>query len=177
MLPPVIAQSRVETKSDDDAANRVLAVAKQSVGKRMWLGYGLPSGKLGCAAALCNVLSQAGLPYAKSAAVVTVRNQLLAGPAKVEEIAIKNSSEYGVDQSKLAHVARPGDLIMGYMNSPSKSNLGADAHCGVLAGNGEVYANDWLDGIWKRDVVDRFFAWYPHVFVMKIRSPVKSHLH
>ena len=174
-LPPADAQSTVDAKTPDDPAALVLAVANQSVGRQMWLGYGLPSGKLGCAAALCNVLKQAGFPYAKSAAVATVRSQLLSGPARTKEISIKSSGEYGIDRLKLAQVAKPGDLIMGYMKSPDHSNLGSDAHCGVVAGNGEVYANDWLDGVWKRDVVDRFFAWYHYVYIMKILSPVRGH--
>lgn len=151
-------------KITDDS---VLGVAQAALGKEMWFGYGLHTGKSGCAAALSNVLRQAGLPYKGSALVVLVRRQLLAGPVLVSEIAVKHSPEYGVDQAKLNQVAKPGDLIFGYMQPPEKSNTGGDAHCGVFAGAGEVYANDWTDGIWKRDVVDRFFAWYKYVYVVR----------
>jgi len=103
--------------------------------------------------------------------VISVRRQLLAGPISVSEIAVKNSPEYGVDQVKLNQVAKPGDLIFGYTQPPEKTNMGPDAHCGVFAGAGQVYANDWTDGIWKRDVVDRFFAWYKYVYVVRFLNP------
>jgi hypothetical protein len=149
---------------------RVLGVAQAAQGKKMWFGYGLHTGKSGCAAALSNVLKQAGLPYKGSAMVILVRRELLSGPLSVTEIAVKNSTDYGVDQAKLKQVAKPGDLIFGYMQPPQKPNLGSAAHCGIFAGDGEVYANDWTDGIWKRDVVDRFFAWYKYVYVVRFAS-------
>lgn len=155
-------------------ATRVLASAQACVGKKMWFGYGLNSGTLGCAAALSNILNQSGFPSTKSAAVVVLRNKLLSSPIKAKELVIKNTPQYGVDPRVLDTVASPGDLIMGYKQPPTKPNLGGDAHCGVVAGNGEVYANDWNDGIWKRAQVDRFFAWYPYVYVMKLPPSYSS---
>ena len=150
--------------------SKILSAADSAVGKKMWSGFGLSSGKLGCAAALSNVLKNAGYPAAKSAAVVIVRNQLLKSRLRVKETAVKHSKEIGVDLKRLKEVSRPGDLIFGYMALPDKPNLGPDAHCGVVAKNGEVYANDWNDGIWKRVAADTFFAYYPHIYVMRIRE-------
>jgi len=150
---------------------RLLSVANQSIGKKMWYGYGLPSGKLGCAAALSNVLKKAGYSYRGATAVVALRRQLRGGPLEVRELAVKHSNDYGVDRAKLSELAVPGDMIFGYMHSPDRPNSGNDAHCGIVAGSGEVYANDWLDGVWKRDVVDRFFAWYPYIYVIRILGP------
>lgn len=153
------------------AANqKILSSAEESVGKKMWLGYGLANGKLGCAAALSNVLKKAGYPQAKSAAVVVVRKQLLSSTLNAKETAVKNSKEYGVDVKKLRELSQPGDLIFGYTTTPDKPNAGPNAHCGVVAENGEVFANDWNDGIWKRAVADKFFAWYPYIYVMRIGS-------
>lgn len=42
----------------------------------MWKGYGLSSGKLGCAAAVSNVLNAAGYKQAKSAGVRVLYTQL-----------------------------------------------------------------------------------------------------
>lgn len=147
---------------------KILAAAEQSVGKKMWYGFGLSSGKLGCAAALSNVLSKSGINVARSAAVVVVRRQLLKSSLKVKETRIKNSKGYGVDVKKLQSASQPGDLIFGYMSSPERPNIGPDAHCGVVAAQGEVFANDWNDGIWKRVEADKFFAWYPYLYVMQV---------
>lgn len=157
------------------AANqKILLSANESVGKKMWLGYGLPSGQLGCAAALSNVLKKAGFPQAKSAAVVFVRRQLLNSSLNAKETAIKHSKESGVDLKKLREISQSGDLIFGYMTTPDKPNMGPDAHCGVVAENGEVFANDWNDGIWKRVEADRFFGFYPHIYVMRIGNKAGS---
>ncbi len=157
------------------ASQKILLSAKESVGKKMWLGYGLPSGTLGCAASLSNVLKKAGYPMAKSAVVVVVRRQLLSSKLNAKETAIKHSKDSGVDLKKLRDASQPGDLIFGYMTTPDKPNMGPDAHCGVVAENGEVFANDWNDGIWKRAEADRFFGFYPHIYVMRIGSKAGSH--
>jgi hypothetical protein len=54
-------------------ASEIFASANQSVGKKMWFGYGLPNGTLGCAAALCNVLKQGGVNSAHSVYVRVLR--------------------------------------------------------------------------------------------------------
>ena len=148
--------------------SKILAAASSAVGKKMWFGYGLPNGKLGCAAALSNVLRSAGYPVAKSAAVVVVRGQLLKSSLNVKEIAVKHSKAQGIDPLTLKELSQPGDLIFGYMTLPTNPNYGPNAHCGVVSDNGEVYANDWNDGIWKRAEADTFFGFYPHVYVMRV---------
>lgn len=175
-VSPALSQngfvSRAESEVGDNkrsANQKILLSANESIGKKMWFGFGLPNGKLGCAAALSNVLKKAGYPMVKSAAVVIVRRQLLNNATLgAKETAVKHSKDYGVDLKKLLEVSQPGDLIFGYMTTPDKPNMGPDAHCGVVAENGEVFANDWNDGIWKRAEAERFFGFYPHIYVMRI---------
>lgn len=172
----VFAQSGTESRivteiaaNSKSANQKILSSATESVGKKMWIGFGLPDGRLGCAAALSNVLKKAGYPVAKSAVVVVVRRQLLSSASlNAKETGFKHSKDNGVDLKKLREVSQPGDLIFGYMTTPDKPNMGPDAHCGVVAENGEVFANDWNDGIWKRAEADRFFGFYPHIYVMRI---------
>jgi hypothetical protein len=57
---------------------RIVAEARSCVGKKMWTGYGLSTGYLGCAAAISNVLKKAGCTAGHSAAVTQLRNQLIA---------------------------------------------------------------------------------------------------
>ncbi|MBC7998739.1 MAG: hypothetical protein IAF58_12395 [Leptolyngbya sp.] len=168
---PVSVLSQTNTPSPvPDLRSRILETAEASVGSKMWTGYGLANGKLGCAAALSNVLKKSGCNYAHSAAVVVIRKQLLNSPLNLQEISIKKSEAYGVDQNLLRKIASPGDLIFGYKTTPDKPNTGGDAHCGVVAANSNVYGNDWGDGVWKRVEVDRYFAWYPFVYVIKTNS-------
>ncbi|PZM85853.1 MAG: hypothetical protein DKT66_00160 [Candidatus Melainabacteria bacterium] len=168
-----VATGDATRTSDDNAAvsvgnKKILSAANAAVGKKMWLGFGLPNGKLGCAAALSNILKNAGYPVAKSAAVVVVRRQLLKSNLKVSEVALKHSKELGVDARIFDGVSKPGDLIFGYMSLPDKPNMGPDAHCGVVGENGYVFVNDWNDGIWKRAKPDQFFGFYPHIYVIRI---------
>lgn len=160
-------------KSDERTSlqQTIFATANESVGKKMWYGFGLPSGKLGCAAALSNVLNKSGVAVAHSAAVVILRRQLLKSTFDVRETPVKSSKGYGVDIGRLKAASQPGDLIFGYTSTPDKPNLGPDAHCGVVAEDGEVFANDWNDGIWKRVEADAFFAWYPYIYVMRVCKP------
>jgi len=162
--------SVLQTKSVT-ANEKILAVAGKSTGKKMWSGFGLSSGQFGCAAALSNILRQSGITVAHSAAVVVVRRQLLNSSLKVKETVVKRSKDQGVDIKKLQEVSEPGDLIFGYMSSPDKPNLGPDAHCGVIAERGEVFANDWNDGIWKRAETDKFFGFYPYIYVIHVGKP------
>lgn len=144
----------------------ILRTATDSCGKKMWSGFGLSKGTLGCAAALSNVLNKAGLKCKGSAVVVVLRKQILAHPG-TKEILIKNSSTYGVDKSIMALKSEPGDLIFGYMLPVSQPNLGGNAHCGVVADKGTVMGNDWTDGVWKQVDVDQYFSSYKYVYLIK----------
>ena len=114
------------------------------------------------------MLGKSGITVARSAAVVIVRRQLRKSTFDVRETLVKSSKGYGVDIGRLKAASQPGDLIFGYTTTPDKPNLGPDAHCGVVAGDGEVFANDWNDGIWKRVEAHTFFAWYPYIYVMRV---------
>lgn len=144
----------------------ILRTAAHSCGKKMWSGFGLSKGTLGCAAALSNVLNKAGLKCKGSAVVVVLRKQILTHPG-TKEILIKNSSAYGVDKNILARKSEPGDLIFGYMLPVSQPNLGGNAHCGVVSDKGTVMGNDWNDGIWKQVDVDQYFSFYRYVYLIK----------
>jgi len=146
----------------------LLHTATACCGKKMWSGFGLATGKLGCAAALSNVINKAGLKCKGSAVVVTLRQQILNHPG-TKEILIKNSADYGVDKALLDTKSAPGDLIFGYMKPVSQPNLGGNAHCAVVAGQGQVMGNDWNDGIWKKVDVDQYFSFYRYVYIIKTK--------
>lgn len=160
-MPPASQGAHLTT------SKRILKAADSSVGKKMWFGYGLPSGTLGCAAALCNVLKAAGITHAKSATVVVVRRQLLSANKQAQEIVIK-SSKGDIDDRQLAEMAKPGDILMAYMAPPPSLNGGPNAHCGIIGEGGTVYTNDWNDGIWKHSDIHRYFDFYPHIRVIRL---------
>ncbi len=132
----------------------------------MWTGFGLPNGKLGCAAALSNILNRAGLKCKGSAVVVVLRKQILAHNG-TKELLIKHSNDYGVDKKVLEAKASPGDLIFGYMRPTNEPNLGGNAHCAVVSTQGRVMGNDWNDGIWKDVDADQYFSFYKYVYLIK----------
>ncbi len=161
-VPPTTGGSRQAS-----TAQKILKAADSSVGRKMWFGYGLPSGQLGCAAALSNVLKAAGITRGRSATVVVVRRQLLAGAKGVREIEIK-SKPGDIDDAQLAKLAKPGDILMAYMAPPPSLNGGPNAHCGIIGESGTVYTNDWNDGIWKHSDIHRYFDFYPHIRVIRL---------
>jgi hypothetical protein len=103
--------------------------AKQCVGKEMWKpGYGLAKGTLGCAAALCNVLKEAGNGSAHSAMVTVIRRQLLAPPNLCQEFVIRNGEGKSIDNAVLLKNSQPGDILLAFMEAPTKVNGGPNAH-------------------------------------------------
>ncbi|MGH9551124.1 MAG: hypothetical protein ACRD3W_17200, partial [Terriglobales bacterium] len=126
----------------------IFHAAHSSVGRKMWAGYGLPNGKLGCSAALCNVLKKAGVKSAHSATVTIARKQLL-DSGVATEIVVRNGEGKEIDDEKLKKLAHPGDVLMAFMHPPSKPNGGPDAHCGIMGPGTDNFTNDWNDGIWK----------------------------
>jgi hypothetical protein len=150
-----------------DLSQNILTAAKKDVGKQMWKGYGLSSGALGCAAALSNVLKQGGVADAHSAAVIVVRNQLLHGKAKAKELVLRNSEGVGINDAKLKSIAHPGDVVFAFMKPPPNPNGGPNAHCGILGENGDIYTNDWNDGIWKSLNIHLMFDYYPYIRLIR----------
>lgn len=150
---------------------QILQTSKTSVGKEMWHGYGLPNGKLGCAAAVSNVLKNAGVRGVSSAAVVFIRRQILNHPRySAQEFCIKKAGPEGVDTRAFQAVSRPGDVLLAFMEPPTKPNLGTSAHCGIVGKDGNVYTNDWNDGIWKYAPIEQYFSYFPYIYVIRLKT-------
>jgi hypothetical protein len=152
-----------------DLSQTIYTAAKKDVGKQMWKGYGLSSGTLGCAAALSNVLKQGGVDDAHSAAVIVVRNQLLHGKTKAKELVLRNSEGDAIDEAKMKSIGHPGDVVLAFMKPPPNPNGGPNAHCGILGENGEIYTNDWNDGIWKEVNIHLMFDSYPYIRLIRLQ--------
>jgi len=150
-------------------SQEILAAAKASVGKEMWKGFGLPNGGLGCAASLSNVLGKAGVKYARSPVTKVVRQKLLGGPVKTAEYVVKEGGDGPINDRALANVAKPGDVLVAFMDPLPKGNIGPKAHCGIIGPDGTVFTNDWNDGIWKHADIHTYFDSYRHIRVIRLR--------
>lgn len=150
-------------------SKEILSAAKESVGKEMWKGFGLPNGGLGCAASLSNVLGKAGVKYARSPVTKFVRQKLLEGPVKTSEYVVKEGGDGPINDRALAKVARPGDVLVAFMDPLPKGNIGPKAHCGIIGPEGTVFTNDWNDGIWKHANIHTYFDSYRHIRVIRLQ--------
>ncbi len=164
-----ITSTSGSVEADSKHAKDILSAAKQSVGKEMWKGFGLPNGGLGCAASLSNVLKKAGVSYAYSPVTKSVRQKLLSGPIKTSEFVVKSGGEKPIDDSTLASVVRPGDVLVAFMDPLPVGNIGPKAHCGIIGPNGTVFTNDWNDGIWKHASIHTYFDSYRHIRVIRLK--------
>lgn len=154
---------------------RIVQTSKASLGKPMWHGYGLPSGKLGCAAAVSNVLKASGVKGVSSAAVYIVRRQLLKHPDYVAtEVCVQKGRTSGVDTKTFMSVSKPGDVLLAFSDPPDRPNLGPNAHCGFVGTDGKVYTNDWNDGIWKYAPVEQYFSFYPYLYVVRLTAKAQN---
>jgi len=154
---------------DKAYSKNILDAAKQSVGKEMWKGFGLPDGHLGCAASLSNVLNKAGVKYARSPVTKFVRQKLLEGPVKVSEYVVKSGGDNPISDQTVARVARPGDVLVAFMDPLPRGNIGPKAHCGIIGPDGTVFTNDWNDGIWKHADIHTYFDSYRHIRVIRLQ--------
>ncbi|MBX3149516.1 hypothetical protein KF728_05100 [Candidatus Obscuribacterales bacterium] len=150
-------------------SQEILNAAKASVGKEMWKGFGLPNGGLGCAASLSNVLGKAGVKYARSPVTKVVRQKLLGGPVKTAEYVVKEGGDGPINDRALAKVAKPGDVLVAFMDPLPKGNIGPKAHCGIIGPDGTVFTNDWNDGIWKHADIHTYFDSYRHIRVIRLQ--------
>jgi hypothetical protein len=154
----------------DDYGKSIATTAKACLGKEMWKpGYGLPNGKLGCAAAVCNVLKKAGVKGVNSAGVVAMRNQLLSLPGS-KEFKIRSAEGSAIDDTKLLKVAQPGDIVLAFHDPPTKANSGPNAHCGIMGAGSQVYTNNWVDGIWTEVEMHQMFDYYPYIRLVRLSS-------
>jgi hypothetical protein len=161
----VIASLQVQPAGAERNAE-ILQVAGNNTGKKMWYGYGLSSGLLGCAAALSNVLNKAGYKQAKSAAVRTLYQQLRTTRG-AKDFTLAGTGK-DVTAAVLAASTKPGDVLLAFRESPDKANLGPDAHCGIVGPNGDIYTNDWNDGIWKLSNFQKYFYYYKHFRIVRL---------
>lgn len=149
-------------------AKSISKAAQDCVGKEMWKkGYGLPSGGLGCAASVSNVLNKAGIAYVRTPVTLYMRRQILGGKLKVKEFVIKNGEKGAIDDTRLNEVARRGDVLVAFMNPLPGGNIGPKAHCGIIGAPGHVYTNDWNDGIWKHGDIHVYFDSYRYIRVLR----------
>jgi hypothetical protein len=165
MLVLLAVHAQAVPLSGPDRNDQILAAAKSCLGKKMWSGYGLRVGTLGCAAALSNVLKQGGVAQGRSATVVVLRRQLLAVPS-AREIIVKRIAE-PLNIQRLKECSKPGDVLLAFMEPPTKLNGGPNAHCGIMGDKATVYTNDWNDGIWKNDQYEKYFYYYKDVRLIR----------
>lgn len=159
---------QVMAQTGEKKGNSILHAAEESVGKQMWKGFGLADGSLGCAASLSNVLALAGVKYARAPVTRVVRQKLLQGPIKTSEHVIKNGGDGPIDDKTVSRVARPGDVLVAFMDPLPGGSVGPKAHCGIIGPNATVFTNDWNDGIWKHASIHTYFDSYRHINVIRL---------
>jgi len=151
-----LAQSEKATNPHLPPSAAILKAAKSSVGKEMWRGYGLEDGRLGCAASLSSVLKSAGIKYATSLRTRDVRSKLMKGPNRVREYDLKTGGNDSIDDARVKSVAKPGDVLVAFMDPFPRCSVGARAHCGIIGEKGSVYTNDWNNGIWTHGSIHTY---------------------
>ncbi|MBX9695085.1 MAG: hypothetical protein K2Z81_22055, partial [Cyanobacteria bacterium] len=167
-----IGKSSSEEKARVDAGivDRILATARDSVGKQMWkVGFGLPEGRLGCAASVSNVLKKSGIKGVYSPVTKRMREQILKGALPVIELVLKDGGDSPIDHGKVAHVAKPGDVVVAFMHPLPGADVGPNAHCGVIGPDGTVYTNDWNNGIWSQGNIHTFFDSYRYIRLLRFK--------
>ncbi len=156
-------------QSKANKSTSILHAAEESVGKKMWKGFGLADGSLGCAASLSNVLALAGVKYARAPLTKVVRQKLINGPIKASEHVIKAGGDGPIDDATVSKVARPGDVLVAFMDPLPRGSVGPKAHCGIIGPNATVFTNDWNDGIWKHASIHTYFDSYRHINVIRLQ--------
>lgn len=169
-MPAHAAPTKIAVNSSESVGTKIAATAEACLGKKMWSGYGLSTGYLGCAAAVSNVLKKAGFSAGHSAAVTQLRNQLLASKC-AREFVIRGGPKEELLDNKLNAIARPGDIVLAFAKPPESNwNGGGNAHCGILSAPTEICTNDWNDGIWKKLNIHLMFDYYPYLRIIRIEK-------
>ena len=167
-LPALSIPAHSAASSAEPVGSKLASSAEASLGKKMWSGYGLSTGYLGCAAAVSNVLKKAGFSAGHSAAVTQLRNQVLASKC-AREFVIRSGPKEELLDSRLDAIARPGDIVLAFAKPPESNwNGGGNAHCGILSASTEICTNDWNDGIWKKLNIHLMFDAYPYLRIIRI---------
>lgn len=165
---PASAEKTKSAATSTALSKKVFQAAKTSVGKEMWKGYGLPNGKLGCAAALCNVLKKAGVSSVRTPLVTAMRRQLLNSRTICSERIIRNGEGREINDKALLKDCQPGDILLAFEEPPSKLNGGTSAHCGIMGEATQVYTNNWVDGIWTEVEIHQMFDYYPYIRLLRL---------
>ena len=156
--------------SPDDRGKSIASTARACLGKEMWKpGYGLSNGKLGCAAAVCNVLKKSGVKNVSTAGVVAMRTQLLSLPGS-KEFKIRSGEGSEIDDAKLLKIAQPGDILLAFKDPPTRANGGPNAHCGLMGAGSQVYTNNWMDGVWTEIEIHQMFDYWPYIRLIRLSS-------
>jgi len=162
-LAPIVAAS-------ENSGKTISTTARGCLGREMWKpGYGLSNGKLGCAAAVCNVLKKAGVKKVSTAGVVAMRNQLLSLPGS-KEFNIRSGEGNEIDDAKLLRISQPGDILLAFKDPPTKSNSGPNAHCGVMGSGTQVYTNNWMDGVWTEVEIHQMFDYWTYIRLIRLST-------
>jgi hypothetical protein len=152
-------------------------ISFRSVCAAIWLASQLrddvPSRMSACGAAEnaaelfpISVLKQAGFPQAHSAAVVQLYNQLRTIHGTSDFKLTRGGDATTADV--LAKQAKPGHVLLAFNEPPNKPNLGTHAHCGIVGPDGQIFTNDWTDGIWKLAEFQWYFYWYKHLYIIRL---------
>lgn len=158
-----------------DLGVHLAATAHSCLGNEMWKpGYGLSNGKLGCSAAVCNVLKKAGVKKISTAAVVPMCLQLLKNYPASREFIVRSGEGNEINDARLSKLAKPGDILLGFMAPPPDANSGGNAHCGIMGTGNQVYTNNWLNGIWTEVDIHQMFDFYPYIRLIRIQTVVKQ---
>lgn len=126
-------------------AKRILDASKRSVDKRLWamgdFANSVKGGRLGCAAAVSEVLKMSGFSYANSAGVGNMVDIL---------------KRHGWTQVELKD-ARPGDVVYGGKPGTRWWEGGGNAHIGVVGEDGQVFHNSSGRRRWVQDDLTAVF--------------------
>lgn len=164
------ADQSESSSAPSTSSKNIYRAAKASVGKEMWKGYSLANGKLGCAAALCNVLKKAGITSVSSSLVTAMRRQMLSSPNGCSERIVRNGEGQEISNAALLKDCMPGDILLAFKEPPNKTNGGTSAHCGIMGQATQVYTNNWMDGIWTEVEIHQMFDYYPYIRLLRLGS-------
>ena len=122
----------------DTSPGSIFKAALDSIGKAMWgisdFRNSVRGGRLGCAAAVSEVLQLAGIDYANAAGVGNLVGQLM---------------NNGWTRAPLSQ-AEPGDVVV-KVRSRNWRQGGGGSHIGVVGEGGKVYHNSSSRKVWVED--------------------------
>lgn len=166
--PPALVEPP-STAVSAPVADTILQAARDSLGQQMWLRHSdlVDNGIYGCASSVTGVLQRAGIYDADTALVSEMRKQLLARP-NTQEILLKSPGDPYLDNREMLALLRPGDIIVGTIDSPEQDNAGAAAHTAIYVSPELVYSNNSDDGTWIEADTHALFDRFTYVEAIRI---------